>query len=68
MELSEEIGLRLKQARTDKHMTQQQVAEKLGMRQTSYIRYEKGKIELDYEKLVFLCKLLDITPNDLYGF
>lgn len=42
MELREEIGLRLKQARLDKHMTQQEVVEKLGMVQTSYIRYEKG--------------------------
>lgn len=64
MELREEIGLRLKQARLDKHMTQQEVVEKLGMVQTSYIRYEKGKVELDYGKVVFLCKLFDITPNE----
>lgn len=68
MELREEIGLRFKQARLDKHMTQQEVAEKLGMVQTSYIRYEKGKVELDYGKVVFLCKLFDITPNELYEF
>lgn len=49
-------------------MTQQEVAEKLGMVQTSYIRYEKGKVELDYGKVVFLCKLFDITPNELYEF
>ena len=45
-----------------------EVAEKLGMLQPAYARYESGKTELDYEKLVFLCNLFEITPNDLYGF
>ncbi|MBS1401136.1 MAG: helix-turn-helix transcriptional regulator [Firmicutes bacterium] len=49
-------------------MTQKEVAEKLGMLQPAYARYESGKTELDYEKLVFLCNLFEITPNDLYGF
>lgn len=32
----------------------------------AYSEYETGKIELDYEKIVFLCNRLDITPNDLF--
>ena len=68
MSLKQSLGARLKQARTDKHMTQKEVAEKLGMLQPAYARYESGKTELDYEKLVFLCNLFEITPNDLYGF
>ncbi len=67
MSLKQSLGARLKQARTDKHMTQKEVAEKLGMLQPAYARYESGKTELDYEKLVFLCNLFEITPNDLYG-
>ena len=50
MELREEIGLRFKQARLDKHMTQQEVAEKLGMVQTSYIRYESRPLTYDTKK------------------
>lgn len=34
--------------------------------QPDYSQYENGIIELDYEKIVFLCKLFDITPNDLF--
>ena len=68
MSLKQSLGASLKQARTDNHMTQKEVAEKLGMLQPAYARYESGKTELDYEKLVFLCNLFEITPNDLYGF
>lgn len=47
-------------------MTQQQVAAALGKDQTDYFKYESGMLELDYEKIVFLCKLFDITPDDLF--
>ena len=62
------LGQRLKELRAEKKLTQKEVAEKLGMLQPAYARYESGKTELDYEKLVFLCNLFEITPNDLYGF
>lgn len=47
-------------------MTQKEVAAILNKYQPDYSNYEKGKIELDYEKIVFLCKLFEITPNDLF--
>ena len=37
-------------------------------KQNIYSRYETGKLELDYCKIEFLCRLFDITPNDLFGF
>lgn len=60
------VGENLKAARQAKRLTQKEVAALLHKYQPDYSQYENGKIELDYEKIVFLCKLLDITPNDLF--
>lgn len=60
------VGENLKAARQAKGMTQAQVARLLNKYQPDYSQYESGKVELDYEKMVFLCKLFDITPNDLF--
>lgn len=32
-----------------------------------YRRFENGVFELNYEQLLALCRLLDTTPNELYG-
>ena len=60
------VGENLKAARLARGMTQKEVAALLNKYQPDYSQYESGKIELDYEKMVFLCKLFDITPNDLF--
>ena len=64
--LREVVGKNLKAARLAMGMTHQQVATALGKYQTDYFKYESGMLELDYEKIVFLCKLFDITPDDLF--
>ena len=58
----------MKIARKAKGLRQKEVAKLLNKFQPDYSEYESGKIELDYYKIVFLCELLDITPNDLFGF
>ena len=68
MDLSKSVGAKLKEARIAKGYTQKQVAEKLNKYQSDYSEYETGKVQLDYEKIVYLCKLFDITPNDLFDF
>lgn len=68
MEISKLVGERLKKARIDKGLTQKQIATELKKYQSDYSDYETGKIQLDYEKIVYLCKRLDITPDDLFGF
>ncbi|MBE5753944.1 MAG: helix-turn-helix transcriptional regulator [Clostridiales bacterium] len=60
------VGKNLKAARLAKGLTQKQLAAEMFKNQCDYSDYETGKIELDYEKIVFLCKRLDITPNDLF--
>jgi transcriptional regulator with XRE-family HTH domain len=60
------IGNNLKQARKDKGLTQQQVANVMKMTQQQYSRFENGIFELNYNQILFLCNLYDITPNDLF--
>ncbi len=43
-------------------------AGELGKYQSDYSEYETGRVQLDYEKIVYLCRRLDITPNELFGF
>jgi DNA-binding XRE family transcriptional regulator len=62
-----QVGIRLKESRLIKNMTQEQVAKKLNMTQQQYSRFENGKFELNYEQLVFLCKLYDISADYLLG-
>lgn len=68
MEISKIVGENLKQARKAKGLTQSQIASEMHKFQPDYSQYETGKIQLDYDKIVYLCNRLDITPNDLFGF
>ena len=61
----QEVGNRIKESRKYAGYTQKQVAEILNMVQPSYARYEAGKIELDYEKLVILSDLFGVTIDYL---
>ena len=66
MDIGKTVGENLKLARRAKGLTQTQLAKELHKYQSDYSQYETGKIELDYEKIVYLCQRLDITPNDLF--
>lgn len=66
MDIKETVGNDLRLARQAKGMTQKQVAAVLKKYQPDYSQYETGRIELDYEKIVALCKLSDTTPNELF--
>ncbi len=68
MDISKTVGENLKNARKLKGLTQAQIAKEINKYQSDYSDYETGKIQLDYEKIVYLCKRLDITPNELFDF
>ena len=65
-EIAKKIGANLREARKIKGISQKERAPELGKKQPQYSDYETGKIQLDYEKIIFLCKKLDITPNELF--
>ncbi len=66
MDIAKLVGENLKMARKLKGLTQKELAKELNKYQSDYSEYESGKIQLDYEKIIFLCKRLDITPNELF--
>ncbi len=62
-----QIGNRLKDARKVAGFTQQQVADMMKMTQQQYSRFENGIFELNYDQIIFLCKLYDISADYLLG-
>ena len=66
MNTDKKVGTNLKQARKKKGMTQKEVAALLHTTQQQYSRYENGVFELNYDKILFLCNLYDISANELF--
>ncbi len=62
-----EVGKRLKEARRAAGYTQKQVATQLLMTQQQYSRFENGIFELNYEQIIALCKIYDISADFLFG-
>ncbi len=61
------VGNRIKESRKDKGMTQKEVANILCMTQQQYSRFENGVFELDYENLIRISQLFDVSLNYLFG-
>lgn len=68
MELAKKVGQVIKEARKLKGLTQKEVASIFRMTQQQYSRFENGIFELNYQQILDICRLLDISPNDLFGF
>ena len=68
MEIAKIVGENLKEARKVKGLTQREVAKIFYMTQQQYSRFENGVYELNYQQIIQLCKLLDVTPNEIFGF
>lgn len=66
MKIAKIVGNNLKSARKAAGMTQRQVAETMLMTQQQYSRFENGVFELNYEQIIKLCGLLDVTPDELF--
>lgn len=53
----------LQSARQDKDITQQEMADKIGVTRRQYIRYEKGEQEMSFQKLREICLYLNISAD-----
>ncbi len=58
---------RLHEMREDRDFTQQQVADKMGIRQSNVSDWENDISRPEYEKLVELSKLYGVSVYDLLG-
>ena len=60
-------GIFFKNARKESGLTQQQVADKTGIRQSNVSDWENDISRPEYEKLVELSKLYGVSVYDLLG-
>lgn len=66
-DLRKEIGTRLKESRRQAGYTQAEVAKLMYMTQQQYSRFENGIFELNYQQIIKLCQLYDISADYLFG-
>ena len=57
------IGEEIKIARRKKHMTQQEVADKIGKERAAYAQYERGASAISMDTWGKICKVLDINSS-----
>ncbi len=67
IEISKAVGERIKDSRKAAGYTQVQVAKKLYMTQQQYSRFENGIFELNYEQIITICKLFDVSADYIFG-
>ena len=58
---------RIHDLREDNDLTQAQVAEFLGIRQTTYSKYERGNILVPIDILIQLCEFYHVSLDYLVG-
>lgn len=63
--VKEELGSRLKRAREKADLTQAEVAEKTEMTVNYYAMIERGEVNVTFDKLRKLLKLLKMNPSEL---
>lgn len=61
------IGKRIKEYREAKGYTQEYMSKVLDIAPNHYGRIERGENSCTMSKLITICNLLEITPNDLIG-
>lgn len=59
------IGERIKKARKEKHLTQEQLAEKIDVSIAFLSRIERGSSHINLKRLSQICGLLDVTEGDI---
>ena len=60
------LGERLLELRKDKRLSQEEVAEKLNVTRQTVSKWETDQSMPDFDKIVPLCELYGITPNELF--
>lgn len=61
------LKLQLKTFRTQKRLTQAEIADRLGIARTTYAMYEQGKREPDFATLVNMADFFGVSIDELLG-
>ena len=68
MEQKNTFSKNLKIELQENHLSQEKLAEMIGVKQATVSRWVSGYFQPDYETLFKLCKILKSTPNLLLGW
>lgn len=61
-------GKIIKELRKQRHLSVEEIAEKLNVNRSTFYRWERGDIEkIPYQVLIPLAKILKVNPLDLLG-
>src|SRR5690606_29673806 len=64
----EKIEKRIRNIRELKSLTQEYMADKLGISQAAYSKIENGATKVSYEKLQDIAKIMDVKVEDIQSF
>lgn len=62
------LGLKIKKVREIKGYSQEYISTQMGITQNSYSKIERGETNLSVNKLIEICKILDIEMSTLLNF
>ncbi len=62
----QEIGIKIREAREKKKLTQEEVAQKAKMKANYYAKIERGLIGTAPEKLYMIFKALGVEASDIF--
>ena len=65
--ISEIFANRLKYLRSEKKLSQKQIADKLGIAVSTYANWEHGRREPSIVDIYKIISVLEIQPNELFG-
>lgn len=58
---------RIREAREDSDLTQEEIAQIIGVKQTYYSKQERGEKPFKVEQVIAICKHLDISADYILG-
>ena len=67
LSVREEISKNLLYYRKKAGLTQKQLAEKIGVKNTAVSNWESGNNSIDIDTLCLVCDVFGVTLNDMYG-
>ena len=62
-----DMGYRIAKRRTELGMSQEKLAESIGVNRNTVMRIENGEHIARADKITAICKALRVAPNDLFG-
>ena len=60
------LGKNLRELRKHEGLTQEQMAQRLGLSRVNYTRYETGASRPDYETLIAIADYFDVSLDELF--